>query len=245
MSEPPSESPPEVVPLDYAVVTRPPRRGLAIAALVLGILACVFVWWRVATGFGLGLAGLILGIIALTRISLEPQRYGGKGMAIGGIISSIFGLLIAPILFLAFILPFLDRTSELAKRAVDASNLRAVGRATRIYAYDNGGTYPSDLPMLVAQGTLAPEQLINPSSGNVIPACDYYYVVGPWNDEASTDWIVAYSDPVYHNGAGANILYIDGRVEFLKEPTFSTELKCFMEEYEKACGEPPVVIGPK
>ncbi len=52
-------------------------QGMAIAALVCGIL-----------GLGclpVGIVGIVLGIVALVRISREPRRYRGTGMAIGGI----------------------------------------------------------------------------------------------------------------------------------------------------------------
>ncbi|WP_225725735.1 MULTISPECIES: DUF4190 domain-containing protein [unclassified Nocardia] len=64
----------------------PKSKGLAIAALVLGIIALV-------TCFGaylFGLLAVIFGVIALAR-----KNGGGKGMAIAGIILGVIGLIIA------------------------------------------------------------------------------------------------------------------------------------------------------
>ena len=56
----------------------PTRTGLAIGALVCGIIGLV--------GCApVGLVGVILGIVALSKISADPREYGGKGYAIGGI----------------------------------------------------------------------------------------------------------------------------------------------------------------
>jgi hypothetical protein len=59
----------------------PPTSGLAVWSLVLGILG-------VALCFGplTGIPALILGIIALNRINSDPDKFGGKGLAIGGIV---------------------------------------------------------------------------------------------------------------------------------------------------------------
>jgi hypothetical protein len=45
--------------------------------------------------------GLVLGIVSLVQIKNDPKKYGGKGMAIGGIVTSslYFGILLLIILF--------------------------------------------------------------------------------------------------------------------------------------------------
>jgi hypothetical protein len=58
-----------------------PPVGLAVAALVLGILACLLFWIPFG-GIILGLVGLVLGIVAWRRAS--TGRAGGKAMAVVG-----------------------------------------------------------------------------------------------------------------------------------------------------------------
>ncbi|NBE53591.1 DUF4190 domain-containing protein [Streptomyces boluensis] len=67
---------------------QPPRstspgasRGLAISALVLGIVACAL-FWTVVGGFLLGLLAVVLGIVAALRGRSGPGS--GRGMAVGG-----------------------------------------------------------------------------------------------------------------------------------------------------------------
>ena len=62
------------------------KRGFAIASLILGILSCTICC---AIGAVLGVIGLILGIVSLA------QKRGGKGLAIGGVVTSGIGIFIA------------------------------------------------------------------------------------------------------------------------------------------------------
>ena len=61
------------------------RKGMAIASLILGILSCTICC---CIGGVLGIVGLILGIVSVSK------GLGGKGMAIGGIVTSGIGILV-------------------------------------------------------------------------------------------------------------------------------------------------------
>jgi hypothetical protein len=63
-----------------------PNAPYSIPALVLGVAS--FVSCGITGPVGLG-----LGIAALKQIDSEPQRYGGRGLAIAGIITGAFGTL--------------------------------------------------------------------------------------------------------------------------------------------------------
>jgi hypothetical protein len=66
---------------------KPSFNGLAVTALVLGVLCCV------------PLVGAVLGVIALTQIKKNGQR--GKGLAVAGIALSVVGALMAVLFFTA------------------------------------------------------------------------------------------------------------------------------------------------
>jgi hypothetical protein len=66
-------------PVSYSTTS-----GLAIASMVLGIL---WIYWIGS------LVGLVLGYLALREIRQDPQRIGGKGMAIAGIVLGWIGAL--------------------------------------------------------------------------------------------------------------------------------------------------------
>ncbi|MBN2563807.1 MAG: DUF4190 domain-containing protein [Phycisphaerae bacterium] len=113
----------------------PVSKGMAIGALVCGIVGIV-------ACMPLGIVGIILGIVALNRSSSHPERYGGRGLAIAGICTggaSIFSVA----LMISILLPSLSRARELSKRTVCAANLRGIGQAMYIYAQDEPYTFPA------------------------------------------------------------------------------------------------------
>ena len=64
------------------------QNGLAIGSLVCGILS--FVCCSVFTG----IPAIVLGIMAINKEKNDPQLYGGKGMAIGGIVLGSVSILL-------------------------------------------------------------------------------------------------------------------------------------------------------
>jgi hypothetical protein len=76
-------------PAAFATPTyhRPKNNGFAVTALVLGILSLLFgPWCCCCYGAPFNIAGLIFSILALGQIRSDPDRYGGKGMAIAGLV---------------------------------------------------------------------------------------------------------------------------------------------------------------
>jgi len=64
------------------------RKGLAIVSLVLGIIS-FFTFGLLGVG---AIMGIILAAIAMSRVKHEPRKYGGRGMAIAGLVLSITSL---------------------------------------------------------------------------------------------------------------------------------------------------------
>ena len=82
--------------------------GLAIAALVLGILA-LFTFLTIVGGIGLGIIAVILGFIA--RSKAKQGTGGGKGLALAGIITGLLGIVLA-IGWGAFLVFFANEVSQ-------------------------------------------------------------------------------------------------------------------------------------
>ena len=90
-----SEAPPAVwtpPPAPAYPIPQQPQQNLAILSLVFGIAGITFGW--ICGGLILGLVALILGFVALSQIKNNPSRYGGKPMAIGGMVTGGIVLLI-------------------------------------------------------------------------------------------------------------------------------------------------------
>ena len=65
-------------------------KGLSIAALVLGIIACAVPWW----GLVWGIIGLICGIVGLI-LAINAKKRGGAGIATAALILSIVGIVLS------------------------------------------------------------------------------------------------------------------------------------------------------
>jgi hypothetical protein len=99
----PPQPPPPVGPA-YQV---PPANGLAIAALVLGILSVVLLW-MVWGGIVLGVLGIVFGAIGLSRAKAGAPN---KGPATAGLILGIVGL-VGSVLFVVLILTTIRHTDD-------------------------------------------------------------------------------------------------------------------------------------
>jgi type IV pilus assembly protein PilA len=117
-----------------------PRQGLAIASLVIGILSLPSMG---CLGVG-AVLGIVLGIIALKRAGSSPREYGGRGFAIGGIVTSALSLVVAiPIVGIvaAIAIPSLLRARVSANEAATIGDVRTVIAGQAAYQSANCGSY--------------------------------------------------------------------------------------------------------
>jgi hypothetical protein len=123
-----------------ATMTTAPTKtsGMAIASLVCGILAlCIAVP---------GLLGVIFGILAIREINRSGGAIGGKGLAIGGLVTSAIGVLVVGVLVLgSMLLPALARAKAKANRIKCVNNLSYIGKATLGFSEDNSNRTPWNL----------------------------------------------------------------------------------------------------
>ena len=108
--------------------------GMAIAALVLGILS-IFTCALTA------IPAIILGIVSLVRIEKSGGSLTGRGFAIAGIIVPAVALPVIALL-MGIMMPALARTRQIAFRMVCGTNLAGIGKAMQIYANDYDGAFP-------------------------------------------------------------------------------------------------------
>lgn len=116
--------------------------GLAITALVLGILS-IFTCALTA------IPAIILGIVSLVKIEKSGGRLTGRGFAIVGIVvPAVVVPMIA--LLMGILMPALARTRQIAFRMVCGTNLSGIGKAMLIYSND----YDDKLPRSGGKNTL-------------------------------------------------------------------------------------------
>jgi hypothetical protein len=69
--------------------------GLAVGALVTGILAIPTTCCCSLASLPLAVAACVMGGLALSKVKAQPQLYGGKGMALAGLICGIVAILMS------------------------------------------------------------------------------------------------------------------------------------------------------
>ncbi len=197
-------TPPHMPGIGHPSPTVSVSTSLAVVTLVLGILG-------VAMCPLLGIIAVITGIIALTRVSREPHRYGGRGMAIAGL-SCGAASMFTGVLLIAILLPSLARARELSKRLVCASNMKAIGTTLMIYTNDHPGQGIPTLDFLVELGEITEKGLICPSSGP--ERGNYILLPMDPSSPVAHDTVMLYEPKSNHGNEGGNFLFSDGHVSF-------------------------------
>lgn len=119
----------------YAAYANPakPKQGLAIASLVIGIVGLAIC----LLGLLGSIPGLICGIKAVKQANRNPMEYGGKGMAIAGIVINSLLLLGIPIVA-AIAIPNLLAARKAANEAAAIGTIRTISSAEATYQATNG-----------------------------------------------------------------------------------------------------------
>lgn len=125
------------------------KSGLAIASLVLACIA--FVTTLFAIGILIAPIGLILGIVALVKAKKQPRVYGGKGMAIAGVILNGLVVLALP-LIVAIAIPNLLAARRAANEAGTIAGIKSIAQAEETVLANS--SLCADLQQLVAKNLL-------------------------------------------------------------------------------------------
>ena len=118
----------------------PLRKGMAITSLVLGILGLPTLGLLLVGS----LTGLVLGIMALLKTNRSPNEYGGKGMAIAGIVTNCLAIIVMPVvigIMAAIAIPALLRARVSANEASVIGDVRTVISAEIAYSTANGNFF--------------------------------------------------------------------------------------------------------
>lgn len=75
---------------------------LPIISLIIGILGFITMCW--CGGIPLGLGAIITGYLGMKNADQNPQKYGGKGIAVGGLILGAISLVSSLFVFLFYVI---------------------------------------------------------------------------------------------------------------------------------------------
>ena len=118
----------------------PLRRGMAIASLVLGIIGLPTLGLLLIGG----VVGIGLGIAALMKASKSPQEFGGKGLAIGGIVLNGISITVMPVIIgiiAAIAIPSFLRARVSANESSAIGDARTMISAEAAYSSSNAGLF--------------------------------------------------------------------------------------------------------
>lgn len=198
-------------------VGQPQNLGLAVAALVSGILGIV-------TCPLVGLPAILLGWLALRKIQRDPVRYGGRGMAVAGLctggVSLVLALIGSVFLFPIISSAMLDR-QERKNRSECAARVRKIADQLFFHA-QRDGKFPKNFDVIVAHSELKWADFNCPSD---VPDTESYFYVPGYDLLSNTEQIILYENPNIHGGEGGHILTVDNQIEFVYSPEFEERVE--------------------
>jgi hypothetical protein len=229
-----STAPPAV---HVAATPAPKTSGLAVTALVLGILGAF-------TCGVTALFGLIFGIIAMVKVKNSGGKLSGNGLALAGIILSLIFVFMIPILA-ALLLPALANAKQKAQMINCLNNEKQLALAVKIYSDSHTNHYPAAATWSDAIKTyVGSEKVFKCPTAHSGSRCDYAFntkldgldesQVSPntviifeadagWNAKGGQELLPA---SVRHhsrrNGTQYVIAFTDGHVEVVPEARLSS-----------------------
>lgn len=180
-----------------------PKSGLSVTSLVLGILSIV------PCSILAGIPAIITGHIAHNRATKEPHLYGGKGMALAGLIMGYISIPLVVLMILpALLLPALAKAKGKAQTINCVNNMKQVALAARIWANDHNDTYPPDI-ITMSNELNTPKILTCPDDKSKTRAMDWagfsasenlsYEFLTPGAKEADILSQTAFRCPIHEN----------------------------------------------
>jgi len=182
---------------------RPPSSGLAVASLVMGVLSFI------ACSIFTGIPAIIAGHIAHNRSRKSPQEFGGRGMAVAGLVLGYLSLALVPVIALlaGLMLPALAKAKDKAQRINCVSNMKQIGLAARMWSNDHGGKFPPDFASM-SNELSTPKILACPGDSSKTRAMNWsefgpgnltYEYLQPGIDEKNVAQTVVFQCPIHGN----------------------------------------------
>jgi type IV pilus assembly protein PilA len=172
------------------------KTQLAVASLVVGIVSCFTLGGLLGIGASVG---IVLSILALVKASRYPEQYGGKGLATGGLVTSILSIaILMPIGIIAAIaIPNLLAARIAANETSSIIFLKKVSAAEATYQSIKGKY--GNLDELASEHLIEPDVTLSEHHG-------YKFTI---NGHSEPDSFEAVGVPVSYRSSGMKSFYID------------------------------------
>lgn len=160
------------------------RSGMAIAALVLGIVALAISWMPIVNNFAfvVALVGVVLGIIGIVGCSRKGKT--GKGLAIAGVVLSVVAFIVVLVTQAAYSAAIDEALSGASVDAVSSSSPSATSSASQS---SSAATQPSS-----NSGDLTVGQSVTLSDGLVVSVDSVQTGLVRYDGSAATGITVTY-----------------------------------------------------
>jgi hypothetical protein len=180
-----------------------PKKGLAIAALVLGILG----FFTAGVLFVGAITGIVLACVAMSRAKRDPWQYGGHGMAVAALVLNIVALVsFVPMSMVAAIaIPNLLASRRAANEGAAQSSLRTLHAAEATYQATKGAGNFGTLSELAAEGLIDSRLATGTKSG-------YKFTVELTTNEMNYPGFAVVGVPMTYGGVeatGIRSFYVD------------------------------------
>lgn len=196
----PSETPVYSSHYDQVDQMEGPKKGLAIAALVLGIIG-FFTVGLVGVG---AIVGIVLACMAMSRIKRDPWQYGGRGIAIAGLVMNIVSLVsFVPIGIIAAIaIPNLLASRRAANEGSAMSSLRTLASAEMTFQATRGNGKYGTLNELATEGLIDSKLATGTKNG-------YNFTVELTTTDMDYPGFEVVGVPMSYGNTGIRSFYID------------------------------------
>ena len=129
------------------------KTEMAVASLVLGILNFLFLGIFVFPV----IIGIVISVVALNNVNRYPHEYGGKSLAVGGLVTNIASVVIPFAVIAAIAIPNLLAARMAANEGAAMNALIKIQGAEQTYQATKGNGYYGSLNDLEREGLIAPE----------------------------------------------------------------------------------------
>lgn len=177
-----------------------PKKGMAIAALVLGIIG----FFTAGLIFVGAITGIILSCVAMSRAKRDPWAYGGHGIAVAALVLNIVALVsfVPTMMIAAIAIPNMLASARAANEGSAQSSLRTLHSAEATYQATKGAGQYGTLDELAAAGLI--DQRLAAGSKN-----GYKFTVEVTTNETNYPGFVVVGVPVAYGSSGIRSFYID------------------------------------
>lgn len=186
-------------------------KGLAYTSILISIISLLISFYHLGLLMIGWIISIVLGVIALKKIETNPTRYGGKAIAISGIVISVTSIIV----FIFFLNVIVPSRSYIVKRNNEANaiaTLKTIKTAQAQYSGSHNGEYGT-FDQLVEAGFLD-----NKFVGDAPAISGYVFLLKkvPKSTKGTPPFYSVNADPMATYRFGGKYFYTDSNISDIR-----------------------------